>query len=99
MIIINCRIDNSKDLFPGKYAAAEIILESIESNALREEAIVQIEGKNYVLTLVPKVNENFKYLPVPIEIGMKHNGYVEVLDDKAIKNKDILVDGAYYLVN
>jgi cobalt-zinc-cadmium efflux system membrane fusion protein len=99
MVTVHCNITEVKDLLSGMYATANLILENYESNALPEDAIVKLEGKNHILVLDSKNNEVFNYLPQEIEEGDRNNGYVEVLNSNELLNKSILVKGGYYLVN
>ena len=99
MIAIHGDIDDAKGLLPGMYATADVILESYESNALPEDAIVQIEGKDHILILSSNASEGSSFKPYKIEKGAIDNGYIEVQNSDNLIVKTILVNGGYYLVN
>ena len=98
MVTVHCKIIDAKKLIPGMYATADMILESNEANALPEDAIVQIEGKNYILVQSTKSNEESRYIPTAVELGSINDGYIEIVNESSFENKTLLIKGGYYVV-
>lgn len=99
MMTVHCKITDVKDLIPGMYATAEMTLESYETNALPESAVVQIEGENNILILTSELEAKSNYEPQVIEVGANKNGYLEIKNSDPWLDQTILVKGGYYLVN
>lgn len=83
-----------KNLIPGMYMNAEIELKSNQVLAVEEETIVSYEGKNYLFLKQGK--QTFEMLQV--ELGVKENGWVEVLNSSIFEGKEIVSKGAYTLL-
>jgi cobalt-zinc-cadmium efflux system membrane fusion protein len=83
-----------KDLLPGIYMNAEVELKSQKSNVLPSDAIVSFENKNYVF--VSKENKQFEMTEVTL--GTSENGFTEILESDDLKNKSIVLKGAYSLL-
>lgn len=83
-----------KYLLPGMYMNAEIETSSGLANALPELGIVTFESKDYVFIQTAKQ----QYQMTPIAVGVKENGYLEILDPEKLKNKKIVSNGAYTLL-
>lgn len=83
-----------KKLLPGMYMNAEIELQSALSQSLPEESIVNFEGNNYVFAEISKQ----KYEMLPVTVGTRENGYVQVLNSNELKGKNIVVQNAYTLL-
>lgn len=76
------------------YMNAEIELQSALSQSLPEESIVNFEGNNYVFAEISKQ----KYEMLPVTVGTRENGYVQVLNSNELKGKNIVVQNAYTLL-
>ena len=92
---VHCHFSKyDKSLFPGMYMNAEIELKSNQVLAIEEQAIVNFEGKDYVF--VKQGKQTFEMLEV--EVGIKENGWVEVLNSSNFDGKEIVSKGAYTLL-
>jgi membrane fusion protein, heavy metal efflux system len=92
---VHCHFEgHHTTLAPGMYMNAEIEVKSNSTQAINEEAIVNFEGKNYVFAQAE--NNNFEMTQVTL--GVKENGFVEILNSKALQNKNIAIKGAYTLL-
>lgn len=92
---VHCHFeDYDKSLLPGMYMNADVEIKSNQAMAVAENAIVNYEGKNYLF--IANTTNEFEMLN--IETGNKENGYVEVLNSEQLKNKKIVVEGAYTLL-
>lgn len=83
-----------KALLPGMYMNAEIALQSVFSQAIPEESIVDFEGKSYVFVETGKQ----KYSMQPVTPGTQENGYVQLLNSNDLMGKNIVVQNAYTLL-
>ncbi|PXY39150.1 efflux transporter periplasmic adaptor subunit [Flavobacterium cheongpyeongense] len=83
-----------KDLLPGMYMNAEIETTSGLVNALPELSIVNFESKEYVFIETKKQ----QYVMTAVSVGVKKNGYLEILNPEELKNKKIVRTGAYTLL-
>ena len=99
MLIIHCHVKDSEGLLPGMYITANLILDDYESDAVAENAIVQIEGKSNVLIQSSNTEKGYEYLPKIIEVGQISNGFAELKKAKDLQGKTILIEGGYYLTN
>jgi cobalt-zinc-cadmium efflux system membrane fusion protein len=92
---VHCHFENAdKSLAPGMYMNAEIQLKNDRKLAIREEAIVNFEGSDYVF--VKMSNNSFEM--TPIKIGTIENGFVEVINAETFKDKLLVTNGAYTLL-
>lgn len=92
---VHCHIEQyDKNLFPGMYMNAEIEIHVSSSHVLPEESIVNFEGKDYVFVQTEK--QNFKMMPVTI--GEKENGFIQVLNNTDFSGKRIVTKNAYTLL-
>lgn len=86
--------DAKNALYPGMFVEAFIDIDSKQSSALPEEAVVRYEGKRYVFVYT---NENGKhtYQMIEIAVGLNENGFVEVIVPSNITSSSkIVVKGA-----
>ena len=90
---VHCHFeDYDKSLVPGMYMNAEVELNSLEQDALPNEAIVNFENKDHVF--VETGANSFKMTPV--KKGKSEDGYTTV--EESLKGKKIVVKGAYSLL-
>ena len=92
---VHCHFEKyDKNLLPGMYMNAEIELKSNSVFAIPENAVVNFEGKNYVFTAVNK----FDFKIIEVQIGIKENGFIEIIDYNDFINEKIVTKGAYTLL-
>jgi len=92
---VHCHfIKYDKYLLPGMYMNAEIATTSGLANAIPELSIVNFENKDYVFIETKKQH----YEITPVLVGVKENGYLEILNPEKLKNKKIVTGGAYTLL-
>lgn len=84
---------------PGMYVEANIFTTSQTKTALPQEALVEVDGKYFVLLLSSSSDEGYTFLKKEIKIGSSNNGYVEILNTNDLEdNSEILVKGAFNLI-
>lgn len=94
-IEVHCHfLDYDKNLIPGMYMNADIEIEASKTLAIKDESIVNYEGKNYIF--IDKGNRVYEMKE--IEPGNRENGYTELLRADAIQDKNIVTSGAYSLL-
>lgn len=83
-----------KSLVPGMYMNAEVELKNKSAHTISENAILRYENQDYVFIQINKTN--FEMLPV--KVGAKENGMVEIENYPDVNNFPIVVNGAYSLL-
>lgn len=84
---------------PGMYVEADILTTSESRSALPQDALVEIEGKYFVLVLSNSTTEDYTLIKKEVKIGSSNNGYVEILNSQEFKdNSEILTKGAFNLI-
>jgi cobalt-zinc-cadmium efflux system membrane fusion protein len=84
---------------PGMYVEADIYTNSTDKASLPQEAVVEMEGKSYVLVLDSSSNGDFKFLKKDVKTGTINNGFIEILNTQDFeKNVEFLVTGAFNLI-
>lgn len=83
-----------KSLVPGMYMNAEVELKNKSAQTISENAILRYANQDFVFIQVNKTN--FEMLPV--KVGAKENGLVEIENYPDVNNFPIVVNGAYSLL-
>ena len=83
-----------KSLVPGMYMNAEVELKNKSAQTISENAILRYANQDFVFIQVNKTN--FEMLPV--KVGAKENGLVEIKNYPDVNNLPIVVNGAYSLL-
>lgn len=105
---INVRVGingaNKDKLIPGMAVSAYINTEATEVPALPEEAVVSLEGKNYIYVLAEKEKHDgqtmFIFRPVEVARGTSRNGFVEVTPVEELPQEaEIVISKAFYLAS
>ena len=92
---IHCRFkEPDRTLLPGMFMNADIELSTNQTNALPSDAIVRFENKQYVF--IEKGDRHFE--KTEVQTGDSENGYTEILNSDALKNKNFVIKGAYVLL-
>lgn len=100
---VHAEIENKKgNLIPGMYIKGEILLDSIETLALPESAIVREE--DYFLAFIAEKeqegdHENWMFTPIEVRTGASSNGWIEIKPtDNIPENALFAMNNAYYLL-
>jgi len=94
-IDVHCHFENyNKTLLPGMYMNAEVAISQSNSNTLPEDAVVSFEGKDYVFIGL----SNNKFRLQEVESGTAQSGFIAIRNAEAIKDKNIVIKGAYALL-
>lgn len=97
MINVHTHIDDPEppNITAGMFVTAMIETEIQEGFALPENAVVAMEGKEYVL--IQDQQGVYTFTPVLVETGIKKNGFVQILSP-IDTSKNYLVKGGYYVL-
>ncbi len=83
-----------KNLVPGMYMNAEIELKNKLANTITENAVLRYENKDYVFVSLSKS----KFQMIPVTVGARENGSVEIVNYEDLKGQSIVTNGAYSLL-
>lgn len=102
MISLHGQLSNKKlsaRFGPGMYVEANIYSAAISKTALPEDALVEVDGKFYVLTLKEMNDDGYEFLKREVEIGESMNGYVEIVNQTDFsEHTQFLITGAFNLI-
>jgi len=83
----------------GMFVEAQIVTGTSDQWALPENAVVEMEGKHYVLKIENENAEEFEILPVEVEIGATYNGFTVIGKSEEFKPETkFLTKGAFVLL-
>jgi cobalt-zinc-cadmium efflux system membrane fusion protein len=89
--------DSKHNFAIGMFVEASIITDNSSTKALPEEAVVSVEGTNYVLVSATNNNSIFKLKEVTI--GKTYEGFIEILNTEAFgSDAEFLTKGAFNLI-
>jgi cobalt-zinc-cadmium efflux system membrane fusion protein len=96
---VHAEIENKKgNLIPGMYIRGKIQVESAETMALPESAIIK-EGDRFFVFSVEKENEDWSFKPVEVILGQKDGNWIAVQFPEEIEpNTKFAYNNAYYLI-
>lgn len=95
---VTCAIENQKQLRAGAKVNGSIVVDKQISMSLPNDAIVQSEGRSYILVLTRKSENELVFEKVKIEVGQTTEEISEIISDQDLEGKEILVKGSYYLI-
>ncbi len=83
----------------GMFVEAQIVTGTSDQWALPENAVVEMEGKNYVLLIENENAEEFEILSVEVKIGATYNGFTAIENAEEFKPETkFLTKGAFVLL-
>jgi len=92
---VHCHFNEyDKKLLPGMYMNADIELKNDAQLSIQKEAVVSYENKEYVF--VKKSSNQYEMTEVVLGIG--ENNFIAITNAEAIKDKEIVIKGAYTLL-
>lgn len=85
---------------PGMYVEANILTTADTSISLPQNALVEVEGKYYVLELTNKTAEGYSFIKKEVQTGISNDDFVEILNANEFKeNTQFLINGAFNLIS
>lgn len=91
--------DDNTQFIVGMFAEAEIIIGTSKRMALPVTGIIEIENEYFALVLENETADGYHLKKVKLDIGLQTEDFVEILNSEALKDKKIIVDGTYMLLN
>lgn len=87
---IHGHIETGQDnLKPGMHVEADILLSADSVPSLPESALVYQENRSFIIT-----DDHGSYSIVPVEVGTKMDGWVEIVNHTDLINKSVVTQGA-----
>ncbi|MBD3630858.1 efflux RND transporter periplasmic adaptor subunit [Cyclobacterium sp.] len=84
---------------PGMYVEAVIYTTSEEKWALPKDALVEIEGNFYALTLQNSPETGYSLIKREVKTGLSNNSHVEILDSPGLdETTKFLLNGTFNLI-
>lgn len=90
---------STQGLIIGTYVEAQIVTGADSSLALPESAVVELEGKHYVLKVKALHDDKADFEQVEVSIGLTQNGFTSIQTNLGFSNADqFLTVGAFDLI-
>ncbi len=86
------------NFIPGMYIEAEILVNEIEHLAIPNDAVVNVDENNFVLVKKAFSENKYTFLQREVEVGNTNDGYTEILNADEFKNNEIVIKGAFNLI-
>lgn len=67
--------DNETNFATGMFVEADIVIGASKALALPEDAVVELEGKNYVLLVESENAREYEFHPIEVKIHANYNGF------------------------
>ncbi|SRX72934.1 efflux RND transporter periplasmic adaptor subunit [Aequorivita antarctica] len=84
----------------GMFVEAQIITGTLNQMALPENAVVEMEGKNYVLLIENEDAEGFELRPIEVKTIANYKGFTAIEKSDQFKaDSNFLTKGAFVLLN
>lgn len=99
--VIHGHIDekDEQNFTAGMFVEAQVVTGTSDQWALPENAVVEMEGKNYVLLIENETADEFAILPVEVKIGATYNGFRAIGKSEKFKPETkFLTNGAFVLL-
>ena len=97
---VHAHLENEDiNLIVGMFAEAQIITDSKKGWALPINAVGEIGNDFYTLVVNNKNDTGYNFESIKLEIGDKTEAYYEILNRDVLKDKEILISGAFMLLN
>ena len=88
--------EGENNFLTGMFVDAEIVTESTTTKALSSEAIVEQEGKFYVLRTTTTLDSGYSFEPLEVQTGNAADGFIEIKNAADFSDSDtFLTKGAF----
>jgi cobalt-zinc-cadmium efflux system membrane fusion protein len=88
--------DENKPFLVGMFVEAQILVNSVEKTALPIDALLEDSGSYYILVLKKDNGKSMNFEKVKVNIGLKSEKWVEIIDDNSIlQNVKVLTKGSF----
>ena len=100
---VHCHInkENEKGLLPGMYVKAWVESGTNKQNAIPSEAIVQYEGKDFVVLQTEEKEDGYTFKLEQVKKGIEQEGYTAITfaEGAAVQNFKPVVKNAYSILS
>jgi cobalt-zinc-cadmium efflux system membrane fusion protein len=83
----------------GMFVETDIVVKDNISKALPEDAIVEIDNKNYALILKSKDKDKYTFTIEQLTLGKTFDGFTEIRDSLPIKSTDQFLLGGFNIIS
>ncbi|MFN3773430.1 efflux RND transporter periplasmic adaptor subunit [Cloacibacterium normanense] len=101
MIPVHCHITKDAKLLPGMYVKAWIETGAEEKNAVPTDAIVQLEGLDYIIVQTANDKDGYTFQLVQVAKGIEQEGYtaIELPSSVNIQQVKVVTKNAYTILS
>jgi cobalt-zinc-cadmium efflux system membrane fusion protein len=103
IVPVHCHIkkEDEKGLLPGMYIKAWVESGTNTQNAIPSEAIVQYEGKDFLILQTSESEKGYQFQLQQVRKGIEQEGYTAIsfAKDADMSNKKIVVKNAYSILS
>lgn len=103
MTPVHCHIneEDDKGLLPGMYVKAWLETGTNKQNAIPSEAIVQYEGKDFLILQTEETEGGYKFKLEQVKKGIEQEGYTSITfaENAEVKNFKPVVKNAYSILS
>ncbi len=90
---------DAQNFTAGMFVDAQIVTGTSNQISLPENAVVELEGKNYVLLIENETDDEFEIHPVEVKKGATYNGFTAIENTLGFKvDSRFLTKGAFVLL-
>ncbi len=83
---------------PGMYVEAAIEVSKKEAFCLPESAIIELDNTNYILVQIKSASDMMQFTQQQVIVGKRYGEWIEIENTEDLKDKAILVKGAFALI-
>ncbi len=83
---------------PGMYIEAEILVDEERFPALPSDAVVNVGNAYYVLLKKSFAKGRYIFVQKPVKVGMSNDGFTQIVNAETLGDADILIKGAFELI-
>ena len=91
--------DIQRNFIIGMFVEADIVIDDNLSEALPEDAIIEVDDKNYVLLLRSNDFDKYSFVKKEIITDRINSGFIEIKESNSFKNADQFLIGGFNLIN
>ncbi len=91
--------DIQRKFIIGMFVEADIVIDDNLSEALPEDAIIEVDDKNYVLLLRSNDFDKYSFVRKEIITDRINSGFIEIKESNSFKNADQFLIGGFNLIN
>ena len=90
--------DIQRNFIIGMFVEADIVIDDNLSEALPEDAIIEVDDKNYVLLLRSNDFDKYSFVRKEIITDRINSGFIEIKESNSFKNADQFLIGGFNLI-